>query len=374
MTIDNEQLISLLAERTGFDQGRIDEQFAELIDRIQQAETEEDSLHLKGFGTFEFINDRLEFKPADVLQVEVNNKYTGMKPIELIGAFKEPGGGDVPIADFRNEEEVLDYKDLPEEQQIEKTEPEVEEEKQPEVTAEVQTEASVPEAEQSKEGHAEQEQQAPALAGEASTDADETDESLQKDPLGKAILILAVIVALAVAGWMAYDLGLFGSSTENDTPQEPVEEQTEALDPSAPPQSTEQDQSPADNPEAEQEQGQGSALDASANPTTSGAVNNESPPSTVEDTPYGLYGEFNQNINTGYFTIVVHSLQTMDLAEEKKQGLASEGFRTKINEASVDGQTYFRVGIGQFLRVQDAAEAVQELPEPYKSNNFINRF
>jgi chemotaxis protein histidine kinase CheA len=372
MTIDREQLLSLLAERTSFDQERVDEQFTELTDRVQQAKDKQSTLHIEGFGTFKCINDRLEFKPAGLLETEINNKYTGMKPIELIGAFKEPGGADVPIADLSDEEEVLDYKDLPEEQQqVEEAEPQEAETEKPSGTAEeIAAESEEPKEEEAAKETPTEEKKAQTAPAAKSQPAAVTDEQEEKDPLGKAILILAIIIALGVAGWMAYDLGFFGDDPDSNTSSAPTEEQTETVDPTASPNNSEPEQT-ANNTEYA---GANNEVNASTEQAQSQAESNESASSSVEDTPYGLYGELNSNISTGYFTIVVHSLRTMDLAKEKKKPLLEEGFRTIIKEASVNSQTYFRVSVGQFSTVEAAQKMVQELPEPYKSNNFINRF
>lgn len=375
MTIDNEQLISLLAQRTGLDQGQISEQFTKLVDRIQQAEEGQQPLDIEGFGTFECIGNLLHFKPADILETEINNKYTGMRPIELIGAFKEPGGEDVPVADVPEKQEVLDYKDLPKDQQhvneeeVEQTDSAEKKRPEPVPVSDVsvpETKTDTPEAEESI-AEEQPKEVSPAATSEKGEEITETKDS---DPLGKAILILAIIIALAVAGWMAYDLGLFEESADPNGPSsEAMEEQTGNTDTPA-----DQNAPGQVSKDVNGDDAVANTVNASVSSDESAAENNESPGSTVSNEPYGLYGDFNQDIDTGYFTIVVHSLRTMDLAEEKKQGLMEENFRTKINEASVNNGTYYRVGIGQFPTVEAALQQVKELPEPYKSNNFITRF
>jgi len=54
--------------------------------------------------------------------------------------------------------------------------------------------------------------------------------------------------------------------------------------------------------------------------------------------------------------------------------LEQGNYRTEIKEANVNGSTYYRIGIGQFETIDAAQKAVEELPEPYRSNNFISRF
>src|SRR5699024_8707240 len=105
MKIDKEQLISFLSDRTGRDRSEIDGQLKQLIERIRQVEEDRSRFHIEGFGTFTAVQDRLEFDPADVFETEINNRYAGMKPIELIGAYKEPQSSGMAEADIPEEEE-----------------------------------------------------------------------------------------------------------------------------------------------------------------------------------------------------------------------------------------------------------------------------
>ncbi|WP_170864326.1 SPOR domain-containing protein [Fodinibius roseus] len=379
-------MIRLLAERTGMDEERVDRQIAELTNHIRQVETGRDPVRIEGFGTFRTVQDRLEFIPSEVLSTEINNKYAGMKPIELIGAFKEPDGTDVPVAGRPDEAEVQESL----EKEIEAPElngngsdsPEEETpEAEPVPPAEVSSGAPPEEKPGDRDpgGRKEETQdedgvdsaEPPVSTAPAAVKADngtqETTESLDNDPLGKAIVILAVILTLSVAGWLAYDFGLFGSAGAGSDSS-----------PASSGMPAEQQRMEQENAGSSGEQTSGEEVEntqpAEQPPEPPGGEGNETPASTVETEPYGLYGEFNEDVDTGFFTIVVHSLRTMELAEEKKQGLVAEGFRTRIKETDVSGSTYYRVGIGQFSTIGAAQEAVRELPEPYQNNNFINRF
>lgn len=385
-TVEREQLITMLVERTGMDKNRVSRQLVKLVEHIQQAEAEQDPFEIEGFGTFHTDSDRLEFVPSVILSTEINNKYAGMKPIELIGAFKEPEGKDIPVAKQQDGiQEAQKVDDPPEKakeapastdadsQQPDPAAPDADGPVPPvEITA---SDEVPPTGEETKAGQFDQEHAAEQAAVSASPEKEvekeekggaAPKESLDKDPLGKAIVILVVILTLAVAGWLAYELGIFGSGTGGD------------------PDSTSSADSPAVQREAGSQNVALSSVEAPADedenrgqpvvsPGQEDEAGNEKAASAVEKETYGLYGDLNQDIN-GYFTIVVHSLRTMELAEEKKQPLDDEGYRTRINETDVNGNTYFRVGIGQFSTIQAAQEAVRELPEPYQSNNFINRF
>lgn len=90
MTINREKLIELLVDKTGFEKEQVEEQLSELISRIQKAAGEGKSFEIEGFGIFHIKDDELHFEPSGELETEVNHKYAGMEPIELVGSSREP--------------------------------------------------------------------------------------------------------------------------------------------------------------------------------------------------------------------------------------------------------------------------------------------
>ena len=89
--------------------------------------------------------------------------------------------------------------------------------------------------------------------------------------------------------------------------------------------------------------------------------------------PYGLMGPEDE-VLIGAYTIVVHSLRNERKSEIEKQRLENQGYKaTRWSTVLSSGITTYRVGIGQFKSVSDAERAVEELPEPFRSNNFIIR-
>ncbi len=89
--------------------------------------------------------------------------------------------------------------------------------------------------------------------------------------------------------------------------------------------------------------------------------------------PYGLMGP-EEEVLIGAYTIVVHSLRNERKSEIEKQRLENQGYKaTRWSTVLPSGITTYRVGIGQFKSVSDAERAVEELPEPFRSNNFIIR-
>ncbi|GAA5523221.1 HU family DNA-binding protein [Aliifodinibius salicampi] len=378
-TIDREQLIDSLVERTGMDRSSVAQQFEKLESRIQKARTAEAPFEIENFGTFTTVENQLEFIPDDVLETEINNRYAGMKPIELIEAFKSPEGEPVPVADSPiGQSDVKEYEKKPSDQSENG-----DKEESPKEQPEKPKKEPAPVGEHPQTRTTEEEPNRPEKEEVADTSTtgiatkDQRDEKAKeaaekkgkrpaKDPIGQTVLVIALILGLAIAGWMAYDFGLFGSeATSNGSPDNAQQ--------SAIGQSQETDLGPESSigqTEDEEESGQ-KELPVEEN---SGS-GNESGSSPVEsDDPYGMYGNI-QEAAGNYYTIVVHSMQTIPQAEEKQQEVLEQGnYRTEIKEANVNGSTYYRIGIGQFETIDAAQKAAEELPEPYRSNNFISRF
>lgn len=385
MTIDKEQLISLLIDKTGLEPEEVEDQLSELINRIQQAAEKGKTFEIEGFGVFSMDEGNLQFEPSDTLETEINNKYAGMKPIELIGAFKEPGGDEVPeMPEEETPDEItedsnkwtFDRSAAEEESAEEPVAQEGEEE-----ADDVETEESVDQSEEEPVGseedaqsvyekifgtEEEQRQREFAARQEAEQQHQDTvDDEPETDPLGRLLVAAVVVIALGVGGWLVYDAGMLGGSSSSqqmseqssqqervpaqqtgDTRQETVQD--------APPQKTEADKT--SEPEQHKQ-----VVKQEGSRTTEAEQQNR----------FGLEGEYNQSI--GGYTIVVHSLRSMRVAENSKQDLQEAGFRALINKAEVGGTTYYRVGIGQFQTVDDAQQAARQLPERYRETNFIKR-
>ena len=92
-----------------------------------------------------------------------------------------------------------------------------------------------------------------------------------------------------------------------------------------------------------------------------------------DEVPFGLTGP-EEEVLIGAYTIVVHSLHNEKKAQIEFEKLEDQDFKATLWQATLpDGRQRWRVGIGQFETVSGAQEAVSDLPEPYRSNNFIIR-
>ncbi|NGP87267.1 SPOR domain-containing protein [Fodinibius halophilus] len=367
MTIDKEQLIELLVEKTGLEHDQVKGQLSKLIQRIQQAAEEGKTFEIENFGTFGMEEGVLQFTPADRLETEINNKYAGMKPIELIGAFKEPEGDEIPDVsemeieqgekawsfdrDAAEEEEKQaepDSEPVPEQAEIEKVpgqEP-VDEEAQEEFEELINAD-QVDEAQPSPQKQ------------EEATDEPVVAKGEDKDPIGRLLIAAVVLLAVGIGSLLMYDMGMFQELglTNKESPSQTAE-QSQALD------NTDRDEDRTTEQPVIRSEPKGK------DPVSNGEGAKEAPGDNQQG--YGLEGEFNPSVNNGYM-IVVHSMRDKQQAKANRQELREKGYRTSINEASVQGTTYYRVGIGQFETIEDAQNAISKIPEPYRSNNFIKR-
>src|SRR5699024_8586857 len=211
MNINKKQPISFISERTGMNRSEADDQLEKLIEHIRQVEEDRNSFHIEGFGTFTAVQDRLEFEPTDVFETEINNRYAGMKPIELIGAYKEPQTSGIPVLDDEKAEKEASHIDAEEDK---KDEVAAESEAQSHKDDEVEPPKVMPEEEPAEEVvdqeptetvAAKEEVTASKSAAEQSQKAHKPSGKSSKDPIGRAMLIILIVLLLAAAGWFAYD-------------------------------------------------------------------------------------------------------------------------------------------------------------------------
>lgn len=356
MTIDKEQLISLLTEKTGLEADQVEVQLAELINRIQQAAEEGKTFEIEGFGVFSMDEGNLQFEPSDMLETEINNKYAGMKPIELIGAFKEPEGDEVPDMEEQTIDEDARWifdEGATEEETVEK----------PVGAADTSGEETDAEEVYRQIFGEKKEEAEPAVSiGESAqqTPAPKDDKQSKKDPIGRLLVAAVVVITVGVGGWITYDMGFSGADEANGQ-QYNTSLQTPAR------QAGDSRPEPSQDSPSSKEKDNASELEEQKE-----VVNEEeSRHKEAEQQTFGLRGEFNQS--AGGYTIVVHSLRSIRKAENNQQDLREAGFRTLVSKAEVRGTTYYRVGIGQFETISDAQQALNELPARYQDDNFIKR-
>ena len=388
--MNRKKLLDLLAEKTGLEKAEVEDQLVLFMDQLRSKLSEGKDFKIEGLGTFGIAGNDIVFQPDEKLSTEVNYKYAGMKPIELIGAYKEspevtPEAGaaeneseKVPgVEEYREEIDTAAEPVKEEKKDIPK--PPARKEKKP---AAVKEESQKPVKEQVKKELEKVDAKKPAekekkpAATQSKTIKKGVSSRRKKeetDSLGKLLVAAVVVIAVGISGWMFYDLGYFGGSTNSESGNTVAESRVgESLN------------TVSGQPENSGEQGNKSAADsvtneempAMGNTSEQDDTNSTSSITSIAEasrqSPYGLRGGASPNIEDGY-TIVVHSLRDEAKVRRLNEELMQSGYRTVISRANIMDTTFWRLGLGRFRTIEDAQNASQTLPSPYKSNHFIKR-
>ncbi|MDZ7772661.1 MAG: SPOR domain-containing protein [Balneolaceae bacterium] len=372
MKIDREQLAALLAERSGLDKEEVQAQLDTLMERIRSAAKEGRSFEIEQFGTFRMEGGELSFEPSRTLRTEINQKYAGMKPIELIGAYKEqhvagetPQGEEDVIAAGASDEKGEASRSF--ELDTGQADPAdagsgKEDSRRSRIKARAAKARREAAHRSGEEGQAQEKKgesaAVPPSSGEKtpSSRRDNRHVKTSRDKrsggsLGRIAAAVVLVVAVAAAGWVAWDSGLFDPAG----PEAGESVQTPAEPDNRP--SLSQDEQAAGEQEAVQtEQSGGEDV------TTAGGE--------ASSSGYGLEGDMNTNLSS-YYAIVVHSLADRTAAENRADQLRQQGYRVTVRTTTVGGTQYWRVGLGQFESITKAREAADGLSEPFRSDHFI---
>lgn len=148
------------------------------------------------------------------------------------------------------------------------------------------------------------------------------------------------------------------------TPPPPVQQQT--------PEPVQQEQPAAEVPNQDETPAQQSApQEQEAQPEVPVLANNTEVPD--DQNKYGMMGVASNEGNDGY-TIVLYSLSVESNAFAKQGELSNDGFRALVTPiASAQYGTLWRVSIGQFATLTDAAIAAEDMPAEFKQSYFIKQ-
>lgn len=89
MVVKNMELIEDLAQKLKKDKKWIEKELAILVDEIKAKTSSGKTVTIDKFGTFSDKSERLSFDIDETLALEINYKYAGMEPIELVSAIDE---------------------------------------------------------------------------------------------------------------------------------------------------------------------------------------------------------------------------------------------------------------------------------------------
>tara|TARA_R110002096_G_scaffold434442_2_gene655990 strand:- start:15207 stop:16913 length:1707 start_codon:yes stop_codon:yes gene_type:complete len=107
--------------------------------------------------------------------------------------------------------------------------------------------------------------------------------------------------------------------------------------------------------------------------TTTVSVNNSNSRATDDVAEYGLSGSVNEAANSGY-TIVLYTLSKKEGVDRATKNLEAQGLRVLIKESpSTKYGLLYRVSIGQFRTLVDAATAVEENKKMFSENYSITK-
>lgn len=200
--------------------------------------------------------------------------------------------------------------------------------------------------------------------------------NFKQEPKSQPVMLWVVLIILLLGGG-TYGVGYFGivhipgvtpesstsmaSSTQPDPA--PAEQQNEA-----PAEETPQAQPQQTEPEPETEQPASTTGSQEQEPQPQVSQSEEVP---ANQSTYGLTGVPVPSANDGY-TIVIYSLTRETNIEAKRTELTNEGYRVLVS--SIPSQRYgtlWRLSLGQFDTMRDAALAAETLEQPYSENYFI---
>lgn len=195
-------------------------------------------------------------------------------------------------------------------------------------------------------------------------------------------VMLWVILLILILGGATYALGYFGIvNIPGVTPQQQVASTTTPVTPPV----TQQPESPPQEQQTEAQgpQNEATVEDAQAEPPAEEPVRDQEqePASEVTNNreapanqpTYGMTGIPVSEANDG-FTIVIYSLSRESSAKARQTELSEEGYRVLL--AAVPSRQYgtlWRVSLGQFRTMTDAALAAEELEPPFSENYFITK-
>jgi hypothetical protein len=434
MTREMEELIQKLADLTEMAFEDVEAELDDLVQRIRKEAKGGATYKVSGLGTFRELDDKLTFTPDEKLATEINYKYAGMEPIEIMAGFaeqevdaeeqvqqepsersqrleKEKGEESEPVGEEEpvTEEATVDtesQKDTDTEASEAEESPEVSEEKHPEqVESAAGSEEMKAEPEKAESKPDQKDQEKPESKKEEKPVTSKTDEKSEKTndipekeekTLTKAKTSdkkkdakpkkktkrktvadrrgsqTTTWVILSAAAVVILAVVIWGLSQRGDTDQaKQAGMGTGEMASETTSKSDESNQKVIPMDEISEDD---QANEQASKPETSEEDLPDSPVLNMDyDAPYGLKGIPSNQGMKGY-TLVVFSFGRESNASRQADKLSEKGYRAIVDYVTLeDGTERWRVGVGQFATLDSARSASKRLPEPYKSDFFIKR-
>jgi cell division septation protein DedD len=403
MTIDKKKLVELLVDKTSMNKEEVEAQLDQLIERILDAAKRGKALEIKEFGVFYFDEEgELRFDAAEELSTEISFKYAGMKPVELkperdttISDVEEEADEDEG-EEFDEDPFATSYEDsVFEEDQAEESDVEPEEETKPRLDEEEEFPFDF-EDESDEEKDSEESIITDPFSSEALEPLEEPVETEEertkiqdikpvsrtpvkkKDNTGVFILIAIVVIAVLIGGYFYYVSTQSEPSTElSQSTETQMQSGMDEGDDSEMAQTNPDNSQMIDRGTTNQQSAgnnQVSSEQGGANQGTEEEIvsSNGVAASQTDQDLYGLRGSVIEEANDGY-SIVLHSFRAEENAMQASNQLQSDGYRVIVTSRTVYENLVWRVSVGQFESLGAAQQATTQLPEPYSTQNFIQR-
>ncbi|NBC26286.1 MAG: hypothetical protein GVY08_05465 [Bacteroidetes bacterium] len=400
MTINREKLIKLLVERTRMTKADVERHLADLTERILDAAERGKALEIKDFGLFYFDdNNDLSFKAADKLDKEINFEYAGMEPVEIKPPQRKPvdapdtddsddtneieTAAGSPEEDSAHEDDIFGIKEAlkgnTEQLDLSDEDEDEDDDFDSDSFAKIfEGPAADNESEEPQPAH----KAGTAPAGKTPPKKRRKTPAKKKKPSGGAI----PKALLGVVGVIILVLGYFLISQYLSAPEPTANENNQVEELDDPAVTAQQDITETGEPAAENdvevsdsdeitpvpEEDSPLPAESETNADSQDGDDTEEAASAQTQNRYGLLGEYVEAGGREY-TIVLHSLSTRQQAENAARDLSADGYRTIISESTVNNQNVFRVGVGQFESVASAMSEAETLPDPFNTQNFIQR-
>lgn len=190
--VDENKLVEMIAAKSGQSLEEVNTELDNLIQEIQAAGQKDQAYTIDGFGTFKQKDDETYFEPNKAFELEINQRYAGMKPIELVGSYDEQTAAEPPSAPV----EVPHGPEEKSEQPKPDVAPEVNKPRPSDKKEPVLTDEPVTHEPDPAKAKASTPDKEPVLSNETGT--------------GSIVLIIfAIIVAILLTGWLLYQSGIF---------------------------------------------------------------------------------------------------------------------------------------------------------------------
>lgn len=382
----DQSIVEVLATELDLSEQEANSLLAEWAEKINNGLQENGEVQIDDFGTFKKEGGDITFEPAEKFALEVNYKYAGMEPIEVLPAYRKSEASkteketkaesgeekqqETVEASSKDSEEKIEKpkksesssskaEKTPSSSDKQKSETKQQPDNKAKPAAEQKSKASSTESKQEKQQQgtkpekASQKQKSMSESSKKPHDqkvTKSTNSKIEDKQRSTEWLIVGGLAAVVLLGVAIY---FFAFHTTSDIPVS-SDPQTEETDPVA---------------AAEEEERRDEEEEIEETPEPEEPTEPEPEPETEQ---WGLEGEYTPVDD--YYTIVVYSLTNRERAESEYDNISNEGYRATLNAYRPDPDSQsWRVGIGQFQSVGEAEDAADRLPDPWRTDHFIIR-